>query len=307
VVTQRGQWRCRTVVIASGAHNLPNIPSIAAAVPKSLRTMSSQSYRNPQQLDDRGVLVVGASATGLQLADEIQRSGRAVTLAVGEHVRMPRSYRGLDIQRWLDAAGILEQRYDAVDDIVRARRVASPQLVGSPETLDLNTLTTRGVNLVGRLAGIRDGKAQFSGSLRNHCALADLKLARMLDTIDAWIVQSGRSGSVSAPERFAATCVDEAPRLSLDLNDPKIGTVIWATGFHPDYSWLQVPAFDRKGQLRHEGGVVAVPGLYALGLPFMRRRKSSFIHGAEDDVRELGNHLNAYLRDLSQLRSSKRA
>lgn len=304
VVTQRGQWRCRAVVLASGAHHLPDIPGCASALPKSLRTMPSKEYRNPRQLDDRGVLIVGASATGLQLADEIQRSGREVTLAVGEHVRMPRFYRGVDIQRWMDAAGILDQRYDEVDDIVRARRVPSPQLTGTRATLDLNLLMERGVNIAGRLVGVRDGVAQFSGSLRNHCAMADLKLARLLDTIDAWIAGNADGSAVGAPERFEPTHVEEKPRLTLDLGSPQIGTVIWATGSRPDYSWLQVPALDRKGQLRHDGGVVAVPGMYALGLPFLRRRKSSFIHGAEDDVRELGEHLGAYLRCFSRAASS---
>ncbi len=308
VVTDHGQWRCRAVVIASGAHNVPAVPSFATALPKSLQTLTPKDYRNPGQLDDRGVLVVGASATGLQLADEIHRSGRHVTLAVGEHIRMPRVYRGLDIQWWLEAVGILDERYDQVDDIVRARRVPSPQLIGTPQrsTLDLNSLTERGVDIVGRLVGVSDGKAQFSGSLPSHCAMADLKLGRLLQTIDAWAEQNGKSGEVAAPERFASTRVAEAPRLSLDLTSGRIGTVIWATGFRPDYGWLHVPALDRKGRLRHDGGIVDVPGLYVLGLNFMRRRKSSFMHGAEDDVRDLGAHLAAYLRDCAS-RSAMRA
>jgi putative flavoprotein involved in K+ transport len=299
VVTDRGEWRCRAVVIASGAHNVPAVPSLGAALPTSLRALTPKDYRNPGQLDDRGVLVVGASATGLQLADEIHRSGRHVTLAVGEHIRMPRVYRGLDIQWWLDAVGILDERYDEVDDIVRARRVPSPQLIGTPQraTLELNTLTESGVDIVGRLVGISDGKAQFSGSLRNHCAMADLKLGRLLETIDAWAEQNGQTGKILAHERFAPTRVEDAPRLSLDLTSGRIGTVVWATGFRPDYEWLHVPAFDHKGRLRHDGGIVDVPGLYVLGLNFMRRRKSSFMHGAEDDVRDLSAHLANYLRE----------
>src|SRR5690606_8724253 len=188
VATTRGDWRCRAVVLASGAHNIPEIPRVAQDLPPSIRTLTPKDYRNPDQLEDRGVLIVGASATGLQLADEIQRSGRPVTLAVGEHIRMPRVYRGLDIQWWLDAVGILDERYDEVDDIARARRVPSPQLVGSPEraTLDLNALIARGVEIVGRLVGVSGGKAQFSGSLRNHCAMADLKLNRLLERFDKW-------------------------------------------------------------------------------------------------------------------------
>ena len=177
-------------------------------------------YRNPDQLAPGGVLVVGASATGTQLADEIHRSGRPVTLAVGEHVRAPRTYRGRDIQWWMDAAGVQDQRYDEVDDIVRARRVPSLQLTGSPDraTLDLNALTGMGVKLVGRLAGVNDGKAQFSGSLRNECALSDLKMTRLLDTFDEWARESGLDGEVEPPHRFPPTQVEDSPPLMLDLD-----------------------------------------------------------------------------------------
>lgn len=300
VVTNRGSWRCRTVVLASGAHNLAAVPTLAAGLPAGVRSLTALDYRCPDQLDDGGVLVVGASATGLQLADEIHRSGRPVTLAVGEHVRLPRLYRGRDIQWWMHAAGILDQRYDEVDDLQRARGVPSPQLVGTPErrTLDLNALTDRGVRLVGRLVGLRDRQLLFSGSLANVCALADLKMNRLLDTIDAWIAVSGMPAGPA--ERFAPTVVDRAPPLGLDLARGEIRTVLWATGFRPDYSWLEVPVLDRKGRLRHDGGVVDAPGLYALGLPFLRRRKSSFIHGAEDDARDLADHLKDYLDERSE-------
>lgn len=297
VETDRATWRCRAVVLANGAHGVPVVPGLAAQVPRSVRTLTAKEYRNPAGLDPGPVLVVGASATGLQLADEIRRSGRRVMLAVGEHIRMPRLYRGRDIQWWLEAVGILDERYDEVDDIVRARRVPSPQLVGTPEraTLDLNALSERGVELVGRLVGVTDGKAQFSGSLRNHCAMADLKLARLLDRLDRWAEEHDPGRELGPPERFAATRLDAAPRLSVDLARERISTVLFATGFRPDFSWLHVPVFDHKGRLRHDGGIVA-PGLYVLGLNFMRRRKSSFIHGAEDDARELSAHLAAGLR-----------
>lgn len=223
-------------------------------------------------------------------------SGRAVTLAVGEHVRLPRVYRGRDIQWWMHASGVLDQRIEEADDPRRARRVPSPQLVGTPEraTLDLNALRGQGVEVVGRLAGIRDGKAQFSGSLRNVCALADLKMNRLLDSIDEWAARNPPAGVVGPAERYAPTEVGASPRLSLTLGRD-VRTVIWATGFRPDYSWLHVPVFDRKGELMHDRGIVDAPGLYVLGLPYLRRRKSSFMHGAEDDVRELGAHLADYL------------
>jgi putative flavoprotein involved in K+ transport len=306
VETDRGTWRCRAAVLASGAHGVPVVPDVAARLPTGIRTLTANEYRNPAQLDWGRVLVVGASATGLQLADEIRRSGRPVTIAVGEHIRMPRLYRGRDIQWWLEAAGILDERYDEVDDIVRARRVPSPQLVGSPErrTLDLNALIGQGVDVVGRLVGVNDGRLQFSGSLANHCAMADLKLNRLLDRIDTWCAERRIGDVVTEPERFAATRVEAAPRLVLDLKKEPVATIVWATGLRPDHSWLQAPVLDHKGRLRHDGGIAA-DGLYALGLNFMRRRRSSYIHGAEDDVRDLSAHLVQHLRCSPRQRAAR--
>ena len=183
VTTSEGSWSARSVVVATGACNRAHLPAFATDVPAGIDTLTAATYRNPDQLADGGVLVVGASATGIQLADEIHRSGRPVTVAVGGHVRAPRVYRGRDIHRWMDDTGMMDERYDEVDDIVRLRRLPSLQIVGTPTrtTLDLNALTAIGVRLVGRFAGIREGRAQFSGSLRNVCALADLKIGRLLD------------------------------------------------------------------------------------------------------------------------------
>ncbi len=299
VVTQRDTWRCDAVVIASGACNIAAVPALSAAVPPQVTQLTPLQYRNPEQLEDGGVLVVGASASGVQIADEIQRSGRPVTLAVGEHVRVPRVYRRRDIKWWMDASGVLDQRYDEVDDIVRARHVPSLQLAGYSDrrTIDLNSLTAIGVQLVGRLAGVNgEGKAQFSGSLRNVCALADLKMNRLLDTIDEWSRSTGFDDQVAPPQRFEATQIEESPPLLLDLTRGRIKTIVWATGFRPDYSWLDVPVRDSKGFLRHDGGVVDSPGLYLMGMPFLRRRKSSLIDGVGDDARDLSAHLASYLR-----------
>ena len=297
VVTDRGEWVCRTIVLASGACNLPNVPAVAAALPPGIATFNAGQYRKPDQIPDGGVLVVGASASGTQIAEELQTSGRPVTLAVGEHIRAPRVYRGRDIKWWMDAAGVLDDRYDEQDDIVRARNVPSLQLAGSTDrrTVDLNRLTGLGVRLVGRLAAIRDGKALFSGSLRNQCAMADLKMNRLLDRIDEWASQSGLDGASQPSHRFEPTRVDPSPLLGLDLGSGEIRTVVWATGFHADYSWLDLPVLDRKGRLKHDGGVVEAPGVYALGIPFLRRRKSSLIDGAGDDARDLCAHLASYL------------
>jgi putative flavoprotein involved in K+ transport len=297
ILTSQGEWRCRTVVLATGACNIPLVPRVAEAVPRTIAALTPFSYRNPAQIEDSGVLVVGASATGTQIAEEVQRSGRPVTLAVGEHVRVPRVYRGRDIKWWMDRAGVLDERYDEIDDVVRARNVPSLQLAGTPDrrTVDLNALTRIGVKLVGRLAGFADGKAQFSGSLRNQCALADLKMNRLLDRIDAWASENGFDDAVDPPHRFDPTTVDASPPLGLDLSRGEIRTIVWATGFRPDFSWLHAPVFDRKGRVRHDGGVVEAPGMYLIGMPFLRRRKSSLIDGAADDARDLSAHLLSYL------------
>jgi putative flavoprotein involved in K+ transport len=304
VITNRGNWRCRAVVIASGAFARPAIPPVAAALPNSITGLASKDYRNPAQIAPGGVLVVGASATGLQLASELSAAGRRVTLAAGEHVRMPRSYRGSDIQWWLTESGVLDQTYTEVDDIERARRVPSPQLVGSAEsvTLDLNALQQAGVEIVGRLAGISDTRVQFSGSLRNCCALADLKLGRLLDGFDEWAVVTGLASRLEPPSRPEATRVAGSPRLLIDLAREGIETVIWATGLKPDYEWLELPVFDRRGRIRHDGGVVG-DGICVLGLPYLRRRKSSYMHGAEDDARDLSAYLCSYLRGVAPVRA----
>ena len=297
VETNNGDWQTRCVVIASGGFNIPNIPDISKGVPDEVRQFTTHSYRNPDQLPEGGCLVVGASATGVQLAEEIHRSGRPVTISVGEHVRIPRNYRGRDVQYWMDGCGVLDESIEDVDDLVRARNVPSPQLVGTPnrETLDLNVLTRMGVRMVGRLAMIRDGRALFSGGLKNICALADLKMNRLLNTIDEWTDEQSEDPGNGPRERFEPTRVEPNSPLGLDLNSGEISSILWATGYRPDYSWLDLPILDRKGMIQHQGGVADAPGIYVLGLTFLRRRKSSFIHGAEDDARDLASHLHAHL------------
>lgn len=308
VDTDRGEWSCRAVVLASGACSRPHVPRIAEAVPAAVAQCTPHGYRSPADLAPGAVLVVGASATGVQLALEIRRSGRPVLLACGEHVRMPRVYRGRDVQWWLLASGVLDQRIEDIDDAVRARGLPSPQLVGSAAraTLDLNALQRQGVEVCGRLAGVRGTRALFSGGLHHVCALADLKMNRLLDTFDDWARRHGVDAEVGDVERYRPTEVATSPRLGAELG-AEVRTIVWATGFRPDHSWLDVPAFDRRGQLRHDRGVADAPGLYVLGLPLLRRRKSSFIHGAEDDVREIAAHLFSHLEAAARRMPTPRA
>lgn len=297
VTTDHGEITCRTVVLASGGFTKPAVPGLSEAVPAGVEQVTPFDYRGPEQLPDGGVLVVGASATGVQLAAEIQRSGRPVTLSTGEHVRLPRTYRGRDVLWWMDSSGVWDQRYDEVPDLTRARRLASPQLAGTLDrsSLDINALTAMGVELVGRSAAVRDGEMLFSGGLRAVVSLADLKMDRLLKTFDEWVSVSGDDIDVKPPERFEPTRVPASTRLRLDLRGGEVRTIVWATGFRPDYTWLDVPVVDEKGRLKHDGGIVDSPGLYALGLPVLRRRKSTFIHGSSDDAREVVDHLTRHL------------
>ena len=297
VETDKGSWRCRALVIASGAYNVAVVPTISADLPRSIVSMTPMEYRNPGHLPEGDVMIVGASATGVQLAKEICASGRHVTLCAGEHIRLPRVYRGRDILWWMDVIGAMNMRYDEVDDLHRLRHLPSLQLIGTPEreSIDLNSLRKLGVEVVGRLVGLRDAKAQFSGSLANQYVLADLKMNRLLSSLDAWITANRQDALFDAPCRYEPTHIEPQTRLNIDLADGSVGTVIWATGYRPDYSWLDVPVFDRKGRIRHDGGVVEAPGLYVMGLPFMRRRKSSFIDGAGDDAADLAAHLHRSL------------
>ncbi len=297
VESSDGPWHARAVVMAAGACSNPHVPAIAADMPDHVDQLTPIAYRNPAQVADGGVLVVGASASGLQIADELSRAGREVTLAVGDHVRLPRTYRGMDIHWWMDTIGQLDERYDEVDDLARARRLPSLQLVGSPERrdLDLNGVAANGVSLAGRLVGRSGNRAQFSGSFANMCMSADLKQQRLLDRLDEYAAAHGLDDEVAAPTRPLPTSVG-TPMLDLDLRS--IGTIMWATGFRPSYPWLDPALLDGRGRLVHDGGVLSAPGLYVLGLPFLRRRKSSFIDGVGPDAHDLSEHLVARLRHL---------
>ncbi len=185
----------------------------------------------------------------------------------------------------------MDERFDAVDDLERARRTPSPQLIGAAEPVDLNALQDRGVEIVGRLVDIRDRRALFSGSLANVCASADLKMNRLLGAVDAWVAERQMDDSLPVPERLKPTALPKAPALQQSLSDGGIRSILWATGYRPDFSWLDLPVFDPRGRLRHRGGVVDAPGLYALGLQFLRRRRSHQISGVGDDARDLADHL----------------
>jgi putative flavoprotein involved in K+ transport len=285
VVTSRGEWSASSVVVATGYCDLPAIPPASRSVAPSVLQIAAPDYRRPEQLPSGGVLVVGASATGVQLADEIQRSGRQVTLAVGRHTRLPRSHRGRDILWWLDRFGVLSQSADAVEDIERSRHQPSMQLVGRPDhaSLDLGVLHEAGVRLVSKIRDIDGHRVSLADNLVATMAAADIKMAEVLTRIDQVIDTTGITADPREPFKPTWPLAAGAPS-SLDLKGEGIETVIWATGCRRAYPWLRVPVLDSRGEIRHIGGITPEAGLYVLGLNFQRRRNSSFIDGVGHDA-----------------------
>lgn len=287
VQTDRGSWQAPCVVIATGACDQPFIPPAAARLSSVVEQIVPSRYRNPQQLPPGGVLVVGASATGAQLAEEIHQAGHPVTLSVGKYTRVPRRYRGRDIMEWLDAIGALDETLQQARDVEAARRGPSLQLKGTLDgsSLNLNTLSRQGVRVVGEVQHIEGSRVQLSSGLAKTIVSADLKLTRLLNRIDDAIETGGYGGSFPAEAKPGP--VDIPPAASeIDLARAGIRSVVWATGFRRSYPWLRVAGLlDHDGELRHRGGVTSAPGIFCLGLPFNRHRNSTFIDGVGRDAR----------------------
>jgi len=300
VETTRGSWSAANAVIATGHCDRPHVPGFAAQLPSAIRQLTPTAYRNPSGLPEGGVLVVGASATGIQLAEEIHASGRAVTLAVGKHTRLPRRYRGRDIQWWLERVGIWDESERDVRSIDDARHEPSLQLIGSPEhrSLDLGMLQGQGVRLVGRAGGVEGDRIGFRDDLAQAMVAADARLRRLLRRIDDFVDANGMAGEVSPPDPIRWLSPPPAPS-TLDLGREGIRTVLWATGFRRAYPWLRVPVLDDRGEIRHREGVTPYAGLYVLGLQFLRTRKSSFIDGVGADAAYLADRITARTRALS--------
>jgi putative flavoprotein involved in K+ transport len=293
VVTDAGTWLTRHVVIATGPHGTPYLPpglDVTAA-----EVLPANRYRNPDRLAPGGVLVVGASSSGVQIADELNRAGRDVVLSVGRHTRMPRRYRGMDIFWWLENTGRLARTIDQVPDAQAARHEPSMQLVGRNDPaghaadLDLAVLQRNGVRLAGRFEGVAGGTARFRDDLADQVADADRRMNRFLDAVDGYVAQVGLSSEVwdgvrPGPVRPAATT-------RVDLRTERIGTVLLAAGYRPDHGWLRLPVTAPDGTIRQVRGVTAAPGVYVVGQRFQHRRDSGFIDGARHDAHAVVRHL----------------
>jgi putative flavoprotein involved in K+ transport len=293
VETQRATFASAAVVVATGQCETPFVPAMAQQISASIHQLPAAAYRRPDALPTGGVLVVGASASGLQIAEEIHRSGRRVVLAAGRHARLPRRYRGRDIMWWLDRLGMLDDRPADVPDLGDARRQPSTQLVGRHDRkLDLAVLRDAGVRVVGRACAADATCVQFAGDLAQTTASAERKHTRMLARIDRAIADRGLAAAAAAP---CAPVLLDQPATRIDLAAAGIATVIWATGYRPRYRWLAVPVLDPRGDVAHDGGVTAAPGLYVLGLRWLRRRSSSFIDGTGRDAHELAEHVAQFI------------
>ncbi len=300
--TTAGTWTARAVVVATGACDIPDVPAWASDLPAAIRQVTTHDYRGPEALAEGGVLVVGASATGVQLAAEIRASGRPVTLAVGAHVRAPRRYRGRDLHAWLDESGFLYEPRERGRDAARLATLPSLQLVGSDDVRDvgLAALSEAGVRITGRALGLADGRVRFAESLAADCAAAEARRRTLLSAIDRHIAVSGLAVPEEPAAWRAAPTPDPGPT-ALDLAAEGIRTVLWATGFRRAYPWLKLPVLDAAGEIANLGGKTSLPGLYALGLPFMRQRSSAFIYGVGRDAEALAASVHRHLSHPQQL------
>jgi putative flavoprotein involved in K+ transport len=297
VRTDTATWQARNVVVATGWCDLPRVPDVAAGLSGDIIQLTVDTYISSDHLPAGGVLVVGASASGVQLADELARAGRPVVLAVGRHSRVPRRYRGLDIWWWLERIGTFSTTIDEVDDPTAARREGAVQLVGRDDDrdVDLGALSRLGVELVGRLTDIDGSRVRFADDLADNAAAADQRLLRLLDRIDAHATVNGLDSEVLPATRPRPTPVG-LPLHLLDLRTRGITTVVWATGFRRSMPWLQLPVFDHSGEIAQWRGITAVDGLYVVGQRFQHRRDANFIGGVRHDAAYIAQHIAPHHR-----------
>jgi putative flavoprotein involved in K+ transport len=285
VRTSESTWAARNVVMATGWCDQPRVPGFAQRLAATVAQVTPNTYRNPDLIPDGRVLVVGAAATGVQIADELTRAGREVVLAVGRHSRVPRRYRGMDIWWWLDRIGTFAVTIDEVGDPTRSRNEGALQLVGREDhrDVDLSALQRRGVRVAGRLTGIDGDDLTFADDLRITTSDADARLARLLARIDRHIAATGLDREV-LPAVTPAELVPTESISRLHARRDGIAAVVWATGYRRPYPWLQVPVLGADGEIVQRRGVTPVAGLYVVGQRFQYRRDSNFIDGVRHDA-----------------------
>jgi putative flavoprotein involved in K+ transport len=295
VETSQGVIEAAHVIAATGPFQRPVIPAVVPLDAKILQLHSS-AYRNPAQLPEGAALVVGAGSSGVQIADELLRSGKRVFLSVGPHDRPPRSYRARDFVWWLGVLG----KWDDASGPGTEHVTISVSGARGGESIDFRRLAAQGMTLLGRAESFKGGVMSFARDLAGNLARGDAYYRSVLDEADAHVIRNG----LDLPEEPEARHVEPDPGcvtdpvLELNLSQAGITSIVWATGFARDYSWLKVDAFDKSGQPAHRRGVAAEPGIYFLGLPWLSQRGSSFIWGVWHDAKYLAEHIarqRAYL------------
>jgi putative flavoprotein involved in K+ transport len=304
VETSDGVIEASNVVAATGPFQRPVIPAILPDDAGVLQIHSS-AYRNPHQLPDGAVLVVGAGSSGMQIADELLDAGRQVYLSVGPHDRPPRAYRGRDFCWWLGVLG----KWDAEAQGPGMEHVTiAVSGARGGHTVDFRRLAAQGMTLVGLTKSYKNGTVTFARDLADNLARGDASYMSLLDEADAYAARNG----LGLPEEPDARKIEPDPECVtnpiLELNLPKAGitSIIWATGFAADYAWLKIDGFDEKGRPRHQRGVSVEPGIYFLGLPWQSRRASSFIWGVWHDAKYLADRISTQRKYLAYHASSKR-
>ncbi|MDH4118063.1 MAG: NAD(P)-binding domain-containing protein [Acidimicrobiia bacterium] len=289
VETTSGRYEARNVVIATGHSADPKIPGLADSLDPGIRQLHSSQYRNPDDLGEGGVLVVGAGASGIQIASELAGAGRRVVLSAGRHARAVRAYRGKDLWWWLDRLGSLDETVDDVPDVEASRRTPSLGLTGSGGDIDLGTLDRAGVTVAGRVVTGDASVVRFGTNLEEDVSTADRRLRRLLDRFDAQAAMEGLDPFLEPPSR--PTPVRLPPAASeLDLSSG-FGTVLWATGYCRRYPWLHVDVLDASGDVIQRRGVTSHSGLYVLGMRFQWSRGSHFVDGVGRDAEYLADHM----------------
>ena len=303
VETSKGVLEANNVVAATGPFQLPLMPPI---VPEDagVTQMHSNAYYNPGQLPEGAVLVVGAGSSGVQIADEFLRAGKRVYLSVGSHDRPPRAYRGRDFVWWLGVLG----KWDAEAQPGMEHVTISVSGAHGGNTIDFRRLVAQGMTLVGLTKSFADGVMHFAPDLADNLARGDANFLSVLDEADAYVARNG----LDLPQEPHARSIESDPAcvtnpiLQLDLEEAGITTILWATGYAVDYSWLKVNAFDEKGRPKHQRGISAEPGVYFLGLPWQSRRGSSFIWGVWHDAKYLADHISTQRKYLAYRSSAER-
>lgn len=292
VVSDVGTYIADSVVVATGHHAHPRIPmEPATRLPVGIVQLHTSHYRNPVQLPAGGVLVVGAGPSGQQIAEELALAGRRVVLAAGRHRTLPRRYRGRDSHWWMDRMGMFERTIDTLADPGAVRTAPAFVLGAGCHDLDLRRLVASGVQPAGRLAGVTGSIAWFAGDLPSTAAAADANVHAFRAAVDDFVARTGLAAPPPEdPPPPLGNWVHSAPRrLQMDLEG--IGSVVWATGYRRDYSWIHAPVLDATGDPVQRRGATASDGLYFLGLRWMHSRGSDTIHGVGRDAEHIAQHI----------------